>query len=57
MRERSSRDARMVARLESDVVAGVEKCNGAWCRIEVDGYRGWVERNYLWGIYEDENLN
>lgn len=57
MREGFSRDARMVARLEPQVVAGLDKCSGHWCRIEAGGYRGWVEKNFLWGIYEDENLN
>lgn len=57
MRETSDSGARMVARLEPTVVAGVEKCTSQWCRIETGGYHGWVERNFLWGIYEDENLN
>ncbi len=57
MRERGHDEARLTARLEPLVVAGVEKCSGAWCRIDAGGYRGWVERKFLWGIYEDEFLN
>lgn len=57
MREGFNVGARMIAKAEPMVVADLDKCSGDWCRIEADGYRGWVERNFLWGIYEDEELN
>jgi len=57
MREGFSHEARMIARLEPSVVARVDKCSQAWCLIRAGGYHGWVERNLLWGIYEDEELN
>lgn len=57
MREGFSNNARLIARVEPMVVAALDKCSENWCRIETGGYRGWVERNFLWGIYEDEDLN
>ena len=57
LRERSNNKARMVARLEPNVVAHLNKCNGDWCRIEISGFRGWIERNLLWGIYADEDID
>jgi len=27
-----------------------------WCRVEVDGYEGWLRREGLWGIRKDEIL-
>lgn len=48
---------RLIARMEPDVVARLTECVVGWCRIEVDGYKGWVARNFLWGIYEDEEFN
>lgn len=57
MREGFSRDSRLVARLETGVIASVKQCIEDWCRLEKDGYTGWVERNFLWGIYEGEELN
>lgn len=57
MREGFNGNARMVARIEPQVVASIDKCSGDWCRIETGGYRGWVERNFLWGIYDGEDLN
>jgi SH3-like domain-containing protein len=57
MREGFSNNARVVARLEPNVIASIKKCADGWCKVEADGYHGWIERNYLWGIYEDEFLN
>ncbi len=32
----------------------LEECIKVWCLIESEGYEGWVERKYIWGIYENE---
>lgn len=37
------------ARLEPGVMATLEACEGEWCRIRTRDYRGWTERQYLWG--------
>ena len=57
LREGFSGDARMVARLEPMVIARLDKCIESWCRVKTGSYHGWVERNFLWGIYDDEDLN
>jgi SH3-like domain-containing protein len=57
MREGFSRNARLVAHVEPEVIALIKKCTDGWCKIEAGGYSGWVERNFLWGIYEDEFLD
>lgn len=57
LRERGDVSSRMVARVEPMVVTGIEECGGDWCRVDAGGYRGWVERNFLWGIYEAEEIN
>ena len=40
-----------VARIEPGVVAEIMKCADGWCRVEVAGIRGWIERSRLWGVY------
>jgi SH3-like domain-containing protein len=52
-----SADSRVTARLAPRVIAEVKKCEGAWCRVSAGGYDGWIERNFLWGIYAREDLN
>lgn len=57
VREKPASDSRMVVRFEPGVVARVEKCDVAWCRVSASGFKGWIERKSLWGIYENEDLN
>lgn len=44
----------IVARLQPNVIAGVENCNGKFCRIIGEGYRGWMKQDQLWGVYPGE---
>ncbi len=50
-------DAPGVAQLELGVIARVDECAAAWCRLSVAGYRGWVRKADLWGVRPDEILN
>ncbi|WP_300544113.1 SH3 domain-containing protein [Maricaulis sp.] len=36
------------------VVLSLERCRTGWCRVEAQGYRGWVSTATLWGVYPDE---
>lgn len=57
MYEGFSPDSRVMAKFEPNVVAQIDECVEGWCRLEKDAYKGWVERKFLWGIYEDEELD
>ncbi|MFK7939830.1 MAG: SH3 domain-containing protein [Roseovarius sp.] len=46
-----------VARLELGVIARIEECRDAWCRMNADGYKGWAPKTALWGIGEDEIID
>lgn len=45
------------AYLEPGVVGFIESCKGAWCRVASQGYKGWAERKFLWGIYDSEDFD
>lgn len=47
-------DGEIVASLEPGVVARISRCDPAWCEVKVRGYRGWLERNAVWGVEADE---
>lgn len=49
LRRAPKTDAPIRARLTPDLLARLERCDGTWCAIRVDGYRGWVPRQALWG--------
>jgi SH3-like domain-containing protein len=44
----------VVARAEPGVIARLQECKGAWCRIEVQNIAGWLHRDEIWGVYPDE---
>jgi len=50
MRSQPRPDAPEVALLERGVVARILTCQPDWCRLGVEGHRGWVDRRALWGV-------
>ncbi len=48
--------AQPVVRLEKGVVVSIDKCQGAWCRLGISGFRGFAPRDSLWGIYPAEEI-
>ncbi len=45
---------RLIAYFAPDVVASVDECEVDWCRLSSAGYKGWVEKKSLWGVYPKE---
>jgi SH3-like domain-containing protein len=49
----------------SDVIALAERlalmelqsCPKAWCRVASDDVRGWIKRQVVWGVLENESLD
>lgn len=56
---RSQPDSAAVARLESGVIVRLMDCPSGVvaCRVEIEGYSGWVPRRHLWGVYEGETVD
>ncbi len=38
------------------VILRLHNCGPKWCRAEVSGYKGWITRDNLWGVYPDEEF-
>lgn len=49
-----SESSAAVARVEAGVIANVHECDGRWCHVTVDDFRGYLEQKKLWGIYPSE---
>ena len=43
-------NAPVVARLEGGVIAEIEACTFDWCRLDANGYRGWMSKANIWGV-------
>ena len=54
MRLLPSIDAQVIARVPLHNIATLDKCNIDWCKIVDDGYRGWVLKSGIWGVYKNE---
>jgi SH3-like domain-containing protein len=44
----------IVMQAEPGVQGRLLACKDRWCRMEIDGRRGWLPRTQLWGVYSDE---
>lgn len=44
----------VVAQAEVGVIGRILECNLDWCRLAVDGQRGWIRKTAIWGVTADE---
>ncbi len=54
VRNSDSARARTVAIVEAGVIANVHACDGRWCSVTIDRFRGYLPQKQLWGVYENE---
>jgi SH3-like domain-containing protein len=47
-------DAPVAFQAEMGVIGRILRCDPGWCRMSVDGQRGWVQSGALWGVGTDE---
>ena len=57
LRRRPEADAPPVAKLETGVVGQILECKDQWCRLDAQGFRGWLKRADVWGVYPNEVVN
>ena len=46
----------VIAHLDEKVIGRLKQCRGTWCRIDIAGIQGWIERSAIWGVYQDEKI-
>jgi SH3-like domain-containing protein len=51
-----SEDAPVIAQAEMGVIGRLQACNLDWCRVALEGQRGWVRKTAIWGVKADEQL-
>jgi SH3-like domain-containing protein len=54
--------AELVAWAEPGAIGSLLRCpalgdEAAWCYVEFDGYRGWIGRDSIWGVYPGEEVD
>jgi SH3-like domain-containing protein len=53
---RPADSAELAATLQSGVIVNIRSCDGAWCLVDGEGFRGYVEQVKLWGVYPNEKV-
>src|SRR3954467_9084870 len=43
-------------RVEAGVVGRISKCDGSWCLFDVQGQRGYISEQELWGVDQGERI-
>jgi SH3-like domain-containing protein len=56
MKREPAATAAAVAEAEPMVLGRILECQPQWCRLDVQGNRGWLPRTDLWGLYPTETL-
>jgi SH3-like domain-containing protein len=46
----------LAATLQAGVIVNVHNCDGSWCLVDGDGFKGYIEQVKLWGVYPDERI-
>jgi len=50
-------DGKIIGNIEKGNIVHLSRCSLDWCLIKEDNFRGWVEKNYIWGVKEKEVFN
>ena len=40
-----------VAILKEGRFVKIKKCKGSWCKVETNNYKGWIQKDSLWGLF------
>lgn len=48
--------SRPIAMIEAGVIADVQSCDGEWCYVAIDSFKGYLEQAKLWGVYARETV-
>lgn len=56
LRQNDSERAAPVAMIEAGVIADIQSCDGAWCYVVIESFRGYLEQTKLWGVYQRERV-
>ncbi len=54
---RPSDGSDLAATLQSGVIVNLRKCDGTWCQVDGDGFKGYIEQFKLWGAYPNEKID
>lgn len=54
IRATESETAAVVAKVEAGVIANLLSCDGKWCQVSIEAFKGYLPQKTLWGVYQNE---
>jgi SH3-like domain-containing protein len=54
LKRTASTQSRVLLRAEPGVIGELFECQESWCRVEIEGRRGWLQRGEFWGTLPNE---
>ena len=45
-----------VEMVQSGVIGNIRSCDGAWCLIDGEGFKGYIKQANLWGVYPGDKV-
>jgi SH3-like domain-containing protein len=45
-----------IIRAESGVIGKLIECDVDWCKLQIAGHKGWIEKSNIWGAYKKEKF-
>ena len=54
--QKPSADSAPVASLQPGVLANIRSCNKTWCRVNGEGFDGFIPKSAIWGFYPNEDV-
>lgn len=46
--------AKAILKAKPGVIVRLMECELTWCRVQLSGRKGWIEKDGLWGVYKEE---
>jgi SH3-like domain-containing protein len=56
LRRIAGNQARVLLRAEPGVIGDLLECRESWCRVDIQGRRGWLQRGEFWGTLPGERV-
>ena len=50
--KKPSNFSKPIAKIKKGRMLVVQKCEGNWCKIKTEKFKGWIDRNNIWGKIE-----
>ena len=49
MFKKSTIFSKPIAKIKQGRLLVIQKCEAKWCKVETENFKGWIDRNNLWG--------